>query len=49
MKSINCGKIKGKNIQALGLVPATKKPSLKKEKKVFEVIFVEFTSLGLVL
>jgi len=26
---------KRKNIQAFGLVPATKKPSLKKEKKPF--------------
>ena len=33
LKSINCGNINGKNIHALGLVPATKKPSLNKEKK----------------
>ena len=43
---MNCGNIKGKNNQAFGLVPATKKPSLKKEKKLFELIIVEFTSLG---
>ena len=46
---MNCGKIKGKNIQALGLVPATKKPSLKKEKKLLEEIFLEFMSLGIEL
>ena len=43
---MNCGKINGKNIQAFGLVPATKKPSLKKEKKLFEVIISELISLG---
>ena len=37
LKSINWGKIKGKNIQALGLVPATKKPSLKKDKLLFSI------------
>ena len=46
---MNCGKINGKNIQALGLVPATKKPSLKKEKKLFDVMLVEFMSFGLEL
>ena len=43
---MNCGKIKGKNIQAFGLVPATKKPSLKKEKKLFEETISESISLG---
>ena len=43
---MNCGKINGKNIQAFGLVPATKKPSLKKEKKLFEEILLEFIFLG---
>ena len=37
LKSINCGNIKGKNIQALGLVPATKKPSLKKDNLLFSI------------
>ena len=46
LKSINWGNIKGKNIQALGLVPATKKPSLKKEKKLFDVSIFESISLG---
>ncbi len=46
IKSINCGNIKGKNNQALGLVPATKKPSLKKERKLFEVTISELISLG---
>ena len=46
---MNCGKINGKNIHALGLVPATKKPSLKKEKKTFDEIFFEFISFGLLL
>jgi len=44
---MNCGKISGKNIQALGLVPATKKPSLKKEKKLFDEMLFEFISFGL--
>ncbi len=43
---MNCGKINGKNIQALGLVPATKKPSLKKEKKLFDEILSEFIFYG---
>ena len=47
--SINCGNIKGKNIQAFGLVPATKKPSLKKEKKLFDEILFELISFGLEL
>ena len=42
-------KLRGKNIQALGLVPATKKPSLKKEKKLFEEIIIELMSFGLEL
>ena len=43
------GKINGKNIQAFGLVPATKNPSLKKEKKLFEKSLLESISLGLEL
>jgi hypothetical protein len=43
---MNCGKINGKNIQALGLVPATKKPSLKNEKKLFVEILFELMSFG---
>ena len=43
---MNCGKINGKNIQAFGLVPATKKPSLKNEKKLFDEILFEFISFG---
>ena len=46
MRSINCGNIKGKNNQALGLVAATKKPPFKKEKKFFDVIVFEFISFG---
>ena len=30
----------------LFVIPATKKPSLKKEKKLFEVIIFEFISFG---
>ena len=44
---MNCGKINGKNIQAFGLVPATKKPSLKKEKTLFKLSIFELTSLGI--
>ena len=43
---MNWGKIRGKNNHALGLVPATKKPSLKKEKKLFAVIISELISFG---
>ena len=43
---MNWGNIKGKNNHALGLVPATTKPSLKKEKKDFEVIIFEFKSFS---
>jgi hypothetical protein len=46
-KSINCGNINGKNIQAFGLVPATKNPSLKKEKLLFEILFMSDKPLGL--
>ena len=49
LKSINCGNINGKNNQAFGLVPATKKPSLKKEKKLFEEITSELIFFGAVL
>ena len=40
---MNYGNIKGKNNQAFGLNPATKKPSLKKERKLFELTIIEFS------
>ena len=43
---MNCGKINGKNIQAFGLVPATKKPSLKNENKDFDELLTELISFG---
>ena len=43
---MNCGNISGKNNHALGLVPATKKPSLKNEKILFEKTFFELIDLG---
>ena len=47
LKSINCGNINGKNIQAFGLVPATKKPSLKKDKLLLKTLLFLEISFGL--